>query len=90
MPQWRPNWPLVLAPGKNVNPMALATSGTNVVFFEEFEPNSRIIALTPLTIYNLRLVLTVNSSKYVCYCYLYLKQKSVHKNPVTWLVAVLI
>ena len=33
-----------------VNPIALSTSGPNLVFFEESEPNSPFIALTPLTI----------------------------------------
>jgi len=39
----------VLAPGKNVNPMALSTSVLKLVLLEESKPNSPFIALTPLT-----------------------------------------
>ena len=41
------------APGKNVNPMALSTSGPNLVLLEESEPNSPFIAITTLTINDL-------------------------------------
>jgi len=41
---------MILAPGNNVNPVVLSTSGPNLVLLEESEPNSPFIALTRLTI----------------------------------------
>jgi len=35
--------------GKNVNSMALSTSGPNMVLLEESEPNSPFIALTTMS-----------------------------------------
>ena len=37
--------------GKNVNHMALSTSGPNLVLLEESEPNILCIALTPMTMH---------------------------------------
>ena len=43
LPKWRPHWR-----PENVNHMALSITGPSLVFFEESEPNSPFIALTPL------------------------------------------